>query len=134
MHCTYCFPYLKKPHHFYFPYLKKRKRKRKKIPSSFPVNGTIQCSSQNDVVLRISVFTKNGVVLFLWHYTKYCPSQIRFLPHSNASSFSKKKTLPHLSASPGVFYTPFGRGERNGMEWKKKNILRIFSHFPCLEV
>jgi hypothetical protein len=31
-------------------------------------------------------------------------------------------------------YTPFGRGERNGMEWKNKNILRIFFHFPCLEV
>ena len=32
----------------------------------------------------------------------------------------------------GELDTPFGRGERNGME-KKKN-LRIFSHFPCLEV
>jgi hypothetical protein len=28
--------------------------------------------------------------------------------------------------------TPFGRGKR--MEWKKKNILRIFSPFPCLKV
>ena len=25
-------------------------------------------------------------------------------------------------------------GGGKGMEWKKKNILRIFSHFPCLEV
>ncbi len=36
-------------------------------------------------------------------------------------------------ASPNT-NTLFGRGERNRMEWKKKNILRIFSNFPCLEV
>ena len=29
---------------------------------------------------------------------------------------------------------PFGREERNGMEWKNKNILRIFFPFPCLKV
>jgi hypothetical protein len=27
-----------------------------------------------------------------------------------------------------------GGKEWNGMEWKKMNILRIFSHFLCLEV
>jgi hypothetical protein len=43
--------------------------------------------------------------------------------------------LPRLSVFIYLFInnTPFGRGKRNGME-KKKNILRIFSHFFCLEV
>jgi hypothetical protein len=37
-------------------------------------------------------------------------------------------------------YTPFGRREKNRIEWngkkkkKKKKILKIFSYFPCLEV
>jgi hypothetical protein len=48
---------------------------------------------------------------------------------------SNEKNIIIILKYPFILhYTPFGRGERNGIEWKNKNILRIFFPFSCLEV
>ena len=73
----------------------------------------------------------------LIHKIPYC-NMLSWDSIMDDASFSKPKINIWEATKPTQPFhyhnTPFGRGERNGMEWKKKNILRIFSHFLCLEV
>ena len=69
--------------------------------------------------LTLYTYNKNNTIVCLSSHTSVNCKQLIHISRKN-----KKSITLHFE----------GEKEWNGMEWKNKNILRIFFHFPCLEV